>query len=264
MLPKPDIEVLSQLIDDENGSYRLRVERRVHYLTISSGIFDEDTMCRPYLLIPRLPDLPVSPWTTMTISRAEDGSLISTISTDPLPEIKQTWHDVRIDVLSLERTTRFNSGVHEVQYDGAPAIAKIACFEWDIARIERETWAYSIIARHQNQHHNESPIAPHFLGHLTENGRTIGFLLQKVDGEPANIDDLANCDALLRRLHSLGLIHGDVNRHNFLVDRVSGGIRLVDFEHVEEFDEGLAKAELDSLPAELTEETGRGATVELQ
>lgn len=93
----------------------------------------------------------------------------------------------------------------------------------------------------------------------------MGFLLQKVDAESACVDDLANCEALVCRLHCLGLIHGDVNRYNLLVDWVSGsGIRLVDFEHVEEFDEGLARAELLSLPAELAEETGRGATVVLQ
>ena len=264
MPPTSDIEILSQLIDDENGYYRLRAKRRVHYLSISADTFDDDTMCRPYLLIPRLPDLPDPPWTTMDISRDENGSLISKISTDPLPGIEQIWHNTHIDVLSLEKTRRFNSGVYEVQYDGAPAIAKIACFQWDIARIEHETWAYSIIACYHSQHPNERPFAPKFLGHLTENGRVFGFLLQKVDGEPAGIDDLAECEALLRRLYRLELIHGDVNRHNFLVDRVSGSdvpVCLIDFEHVAPFDQDLARAELLSLPAELAEETGRGATV---
>jgi hypothetical protein len=266
MLPKSDIEILSQYIDDENGYYRLRLGRRVHYLTIPSGVFDDDTMCRPYLLILRLPDLPDSPWTTMTISRDENGSLTSNISLDPLPEIQTTWHELRVDVLSLERTERlFRSGVYEVRFNGAPAIAKIACFQWDVARIERETWAYSIVAGHRGQHPDESPITPDFLGHLTEDGRTMGFLLQKVDGESASVNDLAGCEALLRRLHRLGLIHGDVNRHNFLIDPASpgSGIRLVDFEHAEEFDDGLARVELLSLPAELAEETRRGATVVL-
>ena len=35
-------------------------------------------------------------------------------------------------------------------------------------------------------------------------------------------------------------------------------MRLADFEHVEEFDEGLARAEFQLLPAELAEENGRG------
>ncbi|KAK1764892.1 alpha-galactosidase A [Phialemonium atrogriseum] len=264
IVPKSDIEILSQHIDDESAFYRLRAGQRVHYLKIFSGVFDDDTMCRPYLLIPMLPNLPDLPWTTMIISRDEDGYLTSTISTDPLPGIRATWHERRVDVLSLERTRRLRSGVHEVQYDGVPAIAKIACFEWDIARIERETWAYSIIGRHQQQYPSESPIAPNFLAHLTEDDRVVGFLLQKVDGVSASVDDLANCEALLRRLHRLGLTHGDVNRHNFLVDRVSGGgVHLVDFEHAEELEEKMARAELLSLPAELVEETGRGASVVL-
>jgi hypothetical protein len=201
----------------------------------------------------------------MIISRDGNGSLTSIVSSDPLPEIESTWHETRINVLDLKRTRRFRSGVHEVEYQGAPAIAKIACFEWDIDQIQRETWAYFILTPHQSEHPDESLIAPEFLGHLTENGRVMGFLLQKFDGEPACVNDLNNCEALLRRLHSLGLIHGDVNRNNFLFDRVSGrAMRLIDFEHTEEFDAELAEAELLSLPGELAEETGRGATVILK
>lgn len=140
-------------------------------------------------------------------------------------------------------------------------VAKIACFDWQVARIERETWAYSLLTEHRHLHPDEPPIAPDFLGHLTENGRVMGFLLEKVEGTSASIDDLAICEALLRRIHGLGLIRGDVNRHNFIVDRESsrsGTVRLVDFEHAEDFDEEQARSELLSLPAELVEETGRG------
>ncbi|KAG5752783.1 hypothetical protein H9Q70_004591 [Fusarium xylarioides] len=266
MLPKSDMEILSQEIIHDDGHYRLRTGLRVRYLRIPVGTFDDDTMCRPYLLIPKLLDLPDSPWTTMTISQDENGSLTSVISMDPLPEIRTAWHEQHVDVLTLKSTRRFRSGVHEVQYNDAPAIAKIACFEWEIRRIERETWAYSLLEDHQSQHPNESLIAPKFLAHLTENGRIMGLLLEKVDGESACADDLEHCETLLRRLHrDLGLVHGDVNRYNFLVDRVSGrSVRLVDFEHAEDFNESLARDELLSLPVELTEETGRGATVEMK
>ncbi|KID60019.1 alpha-galactosidase A, partial [Metarhizium hybridum] len=136
----------------------------------------------------------------------------------------------------------------------------------DRARDVGKTWAYSIIARLRRQHPEEPPIAPDFIAHVTENGRIMGLLLQKVDGEPACTDDLPGCEALVRRLHGLGLIHGDVNRYNFLVDRASegAGAHLVDFEHVEGFDDERARQELASLPAELAEETGRGSTVLLQ
>jgi serine/threonine protein kinase len=41
---------------------------------------------------------------------------------------------------------------------------------------------------------------------------------------------LPACDIALRELHTLGLIHGDVNRHNFIIDE-TGRARIIDFEH---------------------------------
>lgn len=211
----------------------------------------------------------------MRISRRaddDDGSLQSTISYDPLPAIQTTWHPKRIDVLSLKQTKRYRSNVHEVLFEGYPAIAKIACFDWEIPRIENETLAYSIINQHQHQHPDSKPsttIAPDFLDHLTEgeNGRVIGFLLEKVDGEFASTDDLPECEEALRRLHGMGLIHGDVNLYNFIVDRSSHNnssnndghvVRMVEFDHAEDFDETKARLELESLASQLAEETGRG------
>ncbi|KAJ5934394.1 alpha-galactosidase A [Penicillium verhagenii] len=247
MPPEPDIEILSQIMAPECAYYRVRVKQRVHYLTILSGVFDKDTMRQPDLLLPKLPELPDSPWTTMTISRGGDGSLKSRISTDQLPGVKGIWHDVCIDIFSLKwKNCLKKDRVYEVEYEGAPAVAKIACFEWCLLRIERETWAYSKIESYRREHPDEPPIAPEFLGHLTENGRTIGFLLEKVNGKPAVVNDLANCEALLRRLHRLKLVHGDPNTHNFIVDRASGGkVRLIDFETAMDFDEYAARDDLD-------------------
>ncbi|CZR42567.1 uncharacterized protein FPRO_09870 [Fusarium proliferatum ET1] len=203
-------------------------------------------MCRPYLLITRLPELPDSPWTVMTISQDENGSLTSVISMDPLPEIRTEWHEQHVDILTLKSTRSFRSGVHEARYNDVPTIAKIACFEWEMRRIEREIWAYSLLEDHHNQHPNKSPIVPKFLAHLTENGRIMGLLLEKVKGSQ-----------LAPTIWSAA--------KPFLVDRVSGSsVRLVDFEHTEDFDELLAREELLSLPAELTEESGRGATIEVK
>lgn len=262
-----DIEVLSQLIDDESGHYRLRVGCRVHYLEISADVFGVNTMRRPHILIPKLPPLPTSLWTAMAVFRTPSGAVASKISTDPLPGVQTVWHERRVDVLSLKRTICLRSGVHEVLYNDAPAIAKIACFPWDIRRIEAESWAYGVLAHHKSQHpyDEQPPIVPISLGHLTENGRVMGISLEKVDGEAARIADLADCEAVLPRLHGIGLVHGDPNRHNFVVDRGPGGrvarVRLVDFEHADEFDEERGREDLLLLPAELAEETGPGATV---
>ncbi|KAK0388053.1 hypothetical protein NLU13_4297 [Sarocladium strictum] len=259
---KQDIEVLNQYIDDEDGNYRLRVGDEVRYLKIPvHGVFDDDTLSRPYLLIPELPTLPDSPWTVMTVMRNDHGQITFTVSTEPLPKIQTIWHDQCVDVLSLKRARRFRSGVHEVQYKGTPAIVKIACFEWEIPRLERETWAYSVLAQHQKSHPSEPLVSPNFIAHVTEGCRAIGILLEKVDGVAACIDDLAACETLLGRLHRLGLIHGDVNRYNFLArGGLGGSVHLVDFEHAAQFDEEVAREELRSLPAELAEETGRGTS----
>lgn len=259
--PKSDIEVLNQLIDDEVGACRIRARDRVHYLFICTAAFDENTMCRPYLLIPKLPDLPATDWTTMHISRKENGVLESTMSFDTLLASQEIWHPRRIDVLSLQRTKMYRSAVHEVLYQGRPAISKIACFGWDIPRISNEMRAYSIISYHQQQHPDDPRIAPAFLAHLTENGRVIGMLLEKVDGDSASLKNLPRCKEALYKLHDIGLVHGDVNRFNFIVNRAKSNIRLVDFEYAEDFDKKKAYQEIESLPSELAEETGRGGSI---
>jgi hypothetical protein len=81
----------------------------------------------------------------------------------------------------------------------------------------------------------EPSVAPAFLGHLIENGRVIGLWLEKVDGGFASIDDLPQYKKALCGLHGMGLVHGDVNRFNFIVDRSSGHVRMIGFEHAEEF-----------------------------
>ncbi|KAJ3570282.1 hypothetical protein NPX13_g5776 [Xylaria arbuscula] len=62
----------------------------------------------------------------------------------------------------------------------------------------------------------------------------------------------------------MGIIHGDVNRYNFIVERSTGHIKMIDFEHAEPYDEGKAQLEINELRAQLSEETGRGASVLVQ
>lgn len=265
-MPDHKIEILCQLISDDGkgeGEYRVRCGDRVHYLAIDAQVFDEDTMCLPHLLIPRLPSFPPPPWTKMHLSRSNtvDGPLTVKITNDALAEVSFTWHHRRIDILALPQLRRFKSGVFETRYEGRPAVAKMACFEWQIPNLTRETWAYHVL----DHDSDGTPLAPPFLGHLTEHGRVMGFLMGKVEGRAACLDDLARCEALVKRLHSLGglgLVHGDVNRYNFVVEeKPDGRIWLVDFEHAQDYEEQAGQAEIQSLPFELTETTGRGGTV---
>jgi hypothetical protein len=258
------ITIVNQEINDERGIYRIQHGRKVGYVTIPIDVFDEATMCRPYLLIPKLPKLPDEDWTRMHISKSStNGSpeaLNVQVTNEPLPSVDTTFHNQRIDVLSLARIKRYRSNVHEVLYNGEPAICKIAIFDWEIPRLERETWAYSILDQYQLDHPDMPPLTPRVLGHVTEQGRITGLLLERLEGVHASLEDLSTCAAALRRLHGMGLVHGDVNRYNFLVDEQNGGVCMVDFEHASalELDVKMAEEELASLASELEEVTGRG------
>jgi hypothetical protein len=66
------------------------------------------------------------------------------------------------------------TGIYEVSCPlfGTTIIAKFARFDWEVQYFEDETTAYQWIDGHD--------IGPRFLGHLTERGRAIGFLLEKI------------------------------------------------------------------------------------
>lgn len=87
--------------------------------------------------------------------------------------------------------------MHGVVYDGEPSTANIACYSWDGARLERETWAFSLLAQYQSQHPDEPLIVPRFFGHLSGNGRPMSFWLEILDREPFCADDMMSCEALL-------------------------------------------------------------------
>lgn len=95
---------------------------------------------------------------------------------------------------------------------------------------------------------------------MHEHGRVIGFILEKIEGREAGIEDLVGCQAALKRLHDIGIVHGDVNRYNFVV-RGDGTVRLIDFESSwqDKAATAIMRAEMESLGEQLVEETGRGA-----
>lgn len=62
--------------------------------------------------------------------------------------------------------------------------------------MENETTAYQWVSGHN--------IGPQFLGHLTEDGRVIGFLMEHIpNARHAGPQDLEICREVLSRLHDL-------------------------------------------------------------
>ncbi|KAJ4325700.1 hypothetical protein N0V94_000459 [Neodidymelliopsis sp. IMI 364377] len=263
--------MLSMEVDDDNendSEYRIRIGNSVKYLKIAAATFDRDTLSIP---LASLPSLPYSNdnWTVAHISRdTESGELKTSLSEQELADVQNVWHSTQIDVLDLDRVERLTVTAFEAVIRGTTVsssklttaspfrsrmVAKIARFEWEIPPVERETRAYQLLQQ------KDPELAPQFLGHIREGDRVIGFLLEKLEGRRnAVVRDLHDCEMALGRFHNLGLLHGDVNRHNFLVN--NDGVKLIDFEHFQEnATEVLRISEMQSLRAELDDRSGRGA-----
>jgi hypothetical protein len=129
-------------------------------------------------------------------------------------------------------------------------VANLARFAWEISQLDDETSAY--------QRLEDSGIGPKFLGHLSEEGRVIGFIVERItDFRHATREDLPLCQQALSELHKLKMKHGDPNKHNFLTH--NGKATLIDFDHSNWCsDEQALSEEYQSLAAELSETSGRG------
>lgn len=133
-------------------------------------------------------------------------------------------------------------------------VLKIARFRREIRYIQQELSIYSILESHR------FPLSPRLIGLVYEEtkDRTIGFLMEEIQGgEYPGIKDIENCSETLRRLHGTGIIHGDVNRYNFLL--TEDGAKIFDFEtSTTRFDEGVASREIESLWKWLGDDSGMG------
>ncbi|KAI0385014.1 hypothetical protein F5Y04DRAFT_246662 [Hypomontagnella monticulosa] len=224
-----NVQLLAVLVDpDENeeSEYRFLVDgRHVKYVTVAPGILAKDKRTFALVLIPGLPPFPPGDWNEGHVghdSASGKPSFIRTVKAD-LAGVKTTWHATYIDHLELHKLDHFRQNIHKVSHPlfDHPVVAKFTEFPWQTPYLEAETVAYQWI--------EGSGIAPRFLGHLTEEGRVIGFVLEYIENaKTAGPEDLAACQGVLKRLHSLGIKHGDINKYNLLVqgDRVF----LLDFE----------------------------------
>jgi len=162
------------------------------------------------------------------------------------------WHPLYIDYLDLQLGHKLLFNVQEAtcpQIEGK-VVVKLARFPWEIPLLEQETQAYEWI--------KDTDIGPVFLAHLTEEGRTIGFVMEHIaNARHAEPEDLTLCREALDQLHKLGIQHGDINKHNILIH--DENVTLIDFGCATQCqDPERLAAELLSLESELRDTSGRG------
>jgi len=239
-----NVQLLATLVDSddkEESEYRFLIDgTHVKYVTVAPEILPKDGRTFAPAVLAGLPPLPRGNWNVGHVGydSASGEPVFLHTAKDDLPGVQTIWHATCIDHLELRKLERFRQNIHIVSYPlfDRPVVAKFTEFPWQTPYLEAETAAYQWI--------EGSDIAPRFLGHLTEEGRVIGFVLEYIgNARTAGPEDLAACQSVLKKLHSLGIRHGDINKHNFLVQH-GGKVVLLDFEAAKK------DASIDELEAE--------------
>lgn len=260
--PKPSLDILHCSVDSANaeGEFRVLVDgKHFKHITIEANLYEADDMCFFRVFVPQLPPFPSGDWNVGHIAKDPKTSAphIAWTKREALPSINHhLTYSHEVDYLSLNFGKTIRSNVCEVTTPScsSPMIAKSALWPWEIPAFECESEAYCWLEGHN--------IGPKFLGYLKEEDRTIGFLLEKVQGHHPTPNDLQGCSTVLSELHALGILHGDVNKHNFLVSDAE--VTIVDFENARKCDDRDAMAEeLIELEKELWSTSRKGGTYRL-
>lgn len=145
--------------------------------------------------------------------------------------------------------------LYRVGLDGKTFILKVAAFKYELRYLQKEVAAYFTLAA------SGFPMAPRFIGLVYEEtkDRTIGILIEEILGTVPAIRNLEDCKKTVRLLHTHGIIHGDLNRYNFLM--TEQGAKVFDFGSAvakADVDPTAAEEELEGLEAKLKDESGVG------
>jgi hypothetical protein len=238
--PQPknaNVRLLACTVDDDdtdNSYYRFLVDgQHVKYMSTAPGTFrgaEDNRTFEPILLGELLPPFPTGDWNNGHAAKDSEIGKPIFVRTERIQfsGVKNLWHPVKLNELDFAQQDRVRQRVHVSTHPdvngGKPVLIKLAVWPWETPYVEVETAVYQWI--------RDSGVGPKFLGHLTEGkeGRVVGFVAEWLVGAraagPGDIDD---CKKALCRLHALGIKHGDINRHNFLV-RDEHDVVLIDFE----------------------------------
>lgn len=253
-----NLKLLTLLVDsndEDESEYRFLVDgKHVKYVTVDAGALPKDNRTFAPVLLTLLPPFPPGDWNEGHISRHPDTGLLffSWTKRSSLLGVENTWHPTRVDYLDLEMLERIRQNIHVVRHRlfDETVLVEFTEFPWQTPFLEAETTAYQWI--------DGKGIGPTFLGHVTEGERVIGFVVEYIEGAKcAGLEDLVACRHILAKLHALGIKHGDINKHNFLIR--DGEAILIDFESAERCDEREElESEFQRLEQSLSDPSCRG------
>ncbi|GFF59408.1 LOW QUALITY PROTEIN: uncharacterized protein DSM5745_06187 [Aspergillus udagawae] len=194
-------------------------------------------------------------WRTLTVWRGIQG-IESTLDEFLLHGLDVSQLNIPsaifLNLLDLTTVSRISDRISRVKYNGETWILKIA---HEIPALRREVLVYSMLTL------NAFPLAPKFIGFAYEETKApiVGFLMEDISGHHPDIHDLTDCMKTVHRLHTYGIVHGDLNRYNFLM--TEDGAKISNFEvsvAQTNVDPAAAEEELNLLAIRLEDESGIG------
>ncbi|KAB8269430.1 hypothetical protein BDV30DRAFT_229861 [Aspergillus minisclerotigenes] len=235
-------EVLSLDLEENDFLYRIRRNSRIVYVSVlDAGILPPDYRTDGFLVLAKLQNIPKwnDKWKTLTVRNTAQGIQSSP---DEFPPhglgLGQLNHPsaIFVNILDLTTVSRTSYRLSRVRHGEESWVLKIARFKHEIASLQNEVSIYSKLMA------SGVSFCPKFIGFVTP-----------------GIQDLKDCTETVRLLHEHGIVHGDLNKYNFLV--TEEGVKLFDFEvsaAQEDADPGSTEDELKGLAARLEDESGIG------
>ncbi|WEW61601.1 hypothetical protein PRK78_007092 [Emydomyces testavorans] len=257
-------KVLSLDLESHDFLYRIQRDSRIVYVSIlHEDIVPPDCRTDSFRILAHLRAVPKwdQDWTTLTVRKGSHGIESTLNEFTPHAMDLKTFNvpldAIYLNILDLTQVTRISDRVSQVRYGDDMWVLKIARFAHEVPALTREVSIYSLLASYH------FPFAPKFIGFAYEEearDRTVGFLMEDLSGgRTPDIKDLDACRKTVHTLHGLGIVHGDLNRHNFLM--AAGDAKVFDFEAAStpaEFELLAAEEEMRSLPGKLQDESGVG------
>ncbi|KFY30766.1 hypothetical protein V493_01676 [Pseudogymnoascus sp. VKM F-4281 (FW-2241)] len=223
-------EVLSLDLEDNDYLYRIRRGKRVVYVSVlHADIIPLDHRTDGPRILSCLRCLPEwnEEWKTLTVTKSPNGVECTFNKFSPHALDHRailTCADHRFNLLKLEHSERISDRISRVVVCGRVCVLKIARFQHELEALEKEIRAYGVLMNHRFS------LVPEFIGFVyeEEENRVIGFLIEELHGRHPNIRDLRTCKYTVEQLHSIGIIHGDLNRYNIII--TGHEAKLIDFE----------------------------------